>query len=185
MFGAGGANCKLRRTLCERETTRLMSSLFTALHPCRPLSPIFVRWYSSLWRVKAGFHTLPQVLVGAVVGALDAALWYYFARVYFTQQVCVVCELLLRAKGKGGTEYGDVNLADPCNVAPKFQFSMTFQFSTPTVTGYHVTNHDLALVLVLVPDVFYALRCSSLASACSHACIHTPNPWAWLSDMCL
>lgn len=42
---------------------------------------------ASLWRVKAGFHTLPQVSVGAVVGALDATLWYYCARVYFMQQV--------------------------------------------------------------------------------------------------
>lgn len=42
---------------------------------------------TSLWRVKAGFHTLPQVSVGAVVGALDAALWYRFCRGGLTSQV--------------------------------------------------------------------------------------------------
>lgn len=42
---------------------------------------------NSLWRVKAGFHTLPQVSVGAVVGALDAVLWYRFCDAYFTSQV--------------------------------------------------------------------------------------------------
>ncbi|CAN0375140.1 unnamed protein product [Laminaria digitata] len=42
---------------------------------------------ASLWRVKAGFHTLPQVSVGAVVGALDAALWYNFCRGGLTSQV--------------------------------------------------------------------------------------------------
>eukprot|EP00752_Nemacystus_decipiens_P003209 g2970.t1 len=42
---------------------------------------------ASLWRVKAGFHTLPQVSVGAAVGTVDAVLWYRFCQVYFSSRV--------------------------------------------------------------------------------------------------
>ncbi|CAM9988236.1 unnamed protein product [Ascophyllum nodosum] len=42
---------------------------------------------ASLWRVKAGLHTLSQVSVGAIVGASDAVLWYWFCKVYFTPEV--------------------------------------------------------------------------------------------------
>ncbi|CAM9626698.1 unnamed protein product, partial [Pylaiella littoralis] len=41
---------------------------------------------ASLWRVKAGFHTLPQVSVGAAVGAVDAVLWYHFCQAYLSSQ---------------------------------------------------------------------------------------------------
>ncbi|CAM9400702.1 unnamed protein product [Ectocarpus fasciculatus] len=42
---------------------------------------------ASLWRVKAGFHTLPQVAVGAAVGAVDAVLWYHLCHPYLLSQV--------------------------------------------------------------------------------------------------
>ncbi|CAM9617864.1 unnamed protein product [Scytosiphon promiscuus] len=41
---------------------------------------------ASLWRVKAGFHTLPQVCVGAVVGTADAFLWYRFCQAFLLSQ---------------------------------------------------------------------------------------------------
>ncbi|CAM9407520.1 unnamed protein product [Hapterophycus canaliculatus] len=42
---------------------------------------------ASLWRVKAGFHTLSQVFVGAAVGTVDAVLWYRFCQAHFLSQV--------------------------------------------------------------------------------------------------
>ncbi|CAM9183326.1 unnamed protein product [Discosporangium mesarthrocarpum] len=42
---------------------------------------------ASLWRVKAGLHSLPQIGVGAAVGAADAALWYTIFRRGVVQQV--------------------------------------------------------------------------------------------------
>lgn len=52
-----------------------------------PLTPVSRALTNSLWRVKAGLHTIAQVSVGAVVGASDAALWYWFSKAYFTSQV--------------------------------------------------------------------------------------------------
>lgn len=52
-----------------------------------PLTLVSRPLTNSLWRVKAGLHTIAQVSVGAVVGASDAALWYWFCKAYFTTQV--------------------------------------------------------------------------------------------------
>lgn len=60
---------------------------------------------SSLWRVKAGFHTLPQVAVGAAVGAVDAVLWYHLCHPFLLSQarlLSVVCAV--EAAGVGGKE---------------------------------------------------------------------------------
>jgi len=56
------------------------------LRSCSSPSPHPRTFAVSLWRVKAGFHTLPQVSVGAVVGAVDAVCWYHFCQVYFSAQ---------------------------------------------------------------------------------------------------
>ncbi|CAM9410990.1 unnamed protein product [Ectocarpus sp. 12 AP-2014] len=66
------------------------------LHPSLPSWPVGVMQTqtllgmyaltASLWRVKAGFHTLPQVAVGAAVGAVDAVLWYHLCHPYLLSQ---------------------------------------------------------------------------------------------------
>ncbi|CAM9554116.1 unnamed protein product [Ectocarpus sp. 13 AM-2016] len=66
------------------------------LHPSLPSWPLGVMQTqtllgmyaltASLWRVKAGFHTLPQVAVGAAVGAVDAVLWYHLCHPYLMSQ---------------------------------------------------------------------------------------------------
>jgi len=56
------------------------------------------RFTLSLWRVKAGLHTLPQVSVGAAVGAVDAVCWYRFCQVYFSAQARIHSPLITIAE---------------------------------------------------------------------------------------
>lgn len=62
----------------------------------------------SLWRVKAGFHTLPQVFVGAAVGTVDAVLWYRFCQAYFLSQVRLASAIVsaVRRQVDGKYRYG-------------------------------------------------------------------------------
>lgn len=81
---------------------RVMLSIYV-----RSLWPFSVP--SSLWRVKAGFHTLPQVSVGAAVGTVDAVLWYHFCQVYFSSRVRLIVSLRTEGKhsvGGGAKEIG-------------------------------------------------------------------------------
>ncbi|CBJ30239.1 conserved unknown protein [Ectocarpus siliculosus] len=59
---------------------------------------------ASLWRVKAGFHTLPQVAVGAAVGAVDAVLWYHLCHPYLLSQARLGVVCAVDAAGVGGKE---------------------------------------------------------------------------------
>lgn len=68
------------RKLCVTIGRSLISALVLLFMAPPP------RFARSLWRVKAGFHTLPQVSVGAAVGAVDAVCWYHFCQVYFSVQ---------------------------------------------------------------------------------------------------
>ena len=68
--------------------------------------------------MKAGFHTLPQVSVGAAVGTVDAVLWYHFCQVHFSSRVRLILSIYVGVRkerhsgggrGRGGGEAGSGN----------------------------------------------------------------------------
>ncbi|CAN0299960.1 unnamed protein product [Ectocarpus sp. 12 AP-2014] len=97
------------------------------LHPSLPSWPLGVTQTqtllgmyaltASLWRVKAGFHTLPQVAVGAAVGAVDAVLWYHLCHPYLLSQARL---------GQVDTVFGGPNIPVELAFAVCFVTFLTF-----------------------------------------------------------
>lgn len=89
----------------------------------------------SLWRVKAGFHTLPQVSVGAAVGTVDAVLWYRFCQKHFSSQARVTLYRWFAAESRGGLWGGHLSEPRWLQMAPESRHLFLLRTQTQTVAG--------------------------------------------------